>query len=120
LAYERTLDERTVYEIRVKGWLEIAWSEWFQGLSVTQQPGGYTLLTGPVLDQAELHGILNKVRDLGLALISVQRCDPDSSVRLGDAQDAGGTLAALGREQDESGGASRLRREVSDDREEGA
>jgi hypothetical protein len=65
-----------VYEIRVKGHLSCAWGEWFTGLAVTLEDDGDTLLTGPVVDQAALHGLLKKVRDLGLPLISVNRTVP--------------------------------------------
>jgi hypothetical protein len=65
----------TVYEIRVHGHLAYDWSEWFDGLKITHTPGGETILTGPVRDQAELFGVLMKVRDLGLTLISVNRVE---------------------------------------------
>jgi hypothetical protein len=62
-----------VYEIRIKGHLSSQWTDWFDGLTITQEEGGETLLTGPVTDQAALHGLLKKVRDLGLPLLSVNR-----------------------------------------------
>lgn len=61
-----------VYQIRVKGHLGLQWSAWFEGLAITLEEDGDTLLTGPVTDQAALHGLLRKVRDLGLPLLSVQ------------------------------------------------
>jgi hypothetical protein len=64
------------YEIRVEGVLDDRWSAWFDGMEVTPQPGGVTLVAGPVTDQAALHGLLAKVRDLGLPLIAVRRVDP--------------------------------------------
>ncbi len=64
-----------VYHIRVKGHLDSHWSEWFDGLAITNEPNGEAVLTGPILDQAALHGILAKVRDLGLTLISVTPAD---------------------------------------------
>lgn len=64
-------DEPMLYQIRIKGHLDSQWAEWFEGLTVTLQEDGDTLLTGPVADQAALHGLLRKVRDLGLPLISV-------------------------------------------------
>jgi hypothetical protein len=67
------LDEEGVYQIRVKGILDEGWSEWFERLSIAPQAGGETLLTGPVRDQAALHGLLAKIRDLGLPLVSVTR-----------------------------------------------
>ena len=70
------LDEPMVYQIRVKGHLGPQWSEWFGGLSITLEDNGDTLLTGPVEDQAALHGLLRKVRDLGMPLISAIRVEP--------------------------------------------
>lgn len=67
----------TVYQIKIKGYLDSEWSDWFEGLAVTQAKGGDTLLTGPVVDDAALHGLLKKVRDLGLPLISVNRIEAD-------------------------------------------
>jgi hypothetical protein len=61
------------YEIRFKGYLDDRWTEWFDGLTITLEENGDTLLTGPVVDQAALHGLLRKVRDLGLLLISVNQ-----------------------------------------------
>ena len=61
------------YEIRVKGHLEARWADWFDGLTLTQESDGTTVLSGSVIDQAALHGLLGKVRDLGLPLIAVRR-----------------------------------------------
>jgi hypothetical protein len=71
--YESTedQDEPALYEIRLKGHLEAGWAAWFRGLSLTLEDDGTTLLTGSVVDQAALHGLLRKVRDLGIPLISV-------------------------------------------------
>jgi hypothetical protein len=66
-----------VYQIRIKGHLGHQWTEWFEGLSITQEEDGNTLLTGPVIDQAALHGLLKKVRDLGMPLLSVDSVTPD-------------------------------------------
>ena len=63
--------EPGLYEIRVKGYLDSRWADWFDGLSFTHESEGTTILYGPVVDQAALHGLLRKVRDLGLPLISV-------------------------------------------------
>lgn len=65
-----------VYEIRIKGHLDHAWEDWFTGLVVTLEEDGATLLTGPIVDQAALHGLLKKVRDLGMPLISINRLEP--------------------------------------------
>jgi hypothetical protein len=65
-----------VYEIRIKGHLDSHWSDWFEGLTITLKEDGDTLLTGPVIDQAALHGLLKKVRDLGMPLVSVSPIEP--------------------------------------------
>ena len=67
-----------VYEIRLKGHLEARWGQWFDGLTITLEEDGHTLLTGPVIDQAALHGLLKKVRDLGMPLVSVNPVEPRS------------------------------------------
>jgi hypothetical protein len=64
-----------IYQIRVQGHLGSQWKDWFGGLSVTLEDNGETLLTGLVADQAALHGLLRKVRDLGIPLVSVVRLD---------------------------------------------
>ena len=71
------------YEIRIKGHLGSRWADWFEGLTITLEENGDTLLAGPVVDQAALHGLLRKVRDLGMPLISVNRVDPAPSASLG-------------------------------------
>jgi len=60
-----------VYQIRIKGHLGGQWTDWFGGVTITLEDNGNTLLTGPVVDQAALHGLLKKVRDLGMTLLSV-------------------------------------------------
>ncbi len=65
------------YEFRLKGHLDPRWAAWFDGLSLTTADDGTTALRGPVVDQAALHGVLDKVRDTGLVLLSVTRLDPD-------------------------------------------
>jgi hypothetical protein len=62
-----------VYQIRIKGHLGREWADWFEGLTIALEDNGETLLTGSVVDQAALHGLLKKVRDLGMPLISVNR-----------------------------------------------
>ena len=64
------------YEIRVNGVLGHGWSAWFDGLQVTSDERGQTTIAGPIADQAALHGLLAKVRDLGLELLEVRRTDP--------------------------------------------
>ena len=64
-------------EIRLKGHLDERWADWFEGLTITREANGETRLTGPVVDQTALHGLLRKVRDLGLPLISVNCSEPD-------------------------------------------
>ena len=76
----------SLYEIRIKGHLVARWADRFEGLTITLEDNGDTLLTGPVVDQAALHGLLKKVRDLGLPLISVNRVEPGSSTTLGTDQ----------------------------------
>jgi hypothetical protein len=66
-----------VYQIRIKGHLGREWTDWFEGCTITALDNGDMLLTGLVVDQAALHGVLKKVRDLGLPLLSVNRVTPD-------------------------------------------
>ena len=68
-----------VYHIRIKGHLGSGWTDWFGGLTLTMEDNGDTLISGPVVDQAALHGLLRKVRDLGVPLISVIRMKPDQA-----------------------------------------
>jgi hypothetical protein len=65
------------YEIRLRGHLDARWAAWFDGLALTQDTDGSSIIRGPVVDQAALHGLLQKVRDIGLPLVSVVRIDPD-------------------------------------------
>ena len=65
-----------VYQIRIEGQLGPQWTDWFGGLTITPEATGATLLTGPVVDQAALYGVLRRVRDLGLPLLSVIRLEP--------------------------------------------
>jgi hypothetical protein len=68
-----------VYEIRVQGHLDQHWSEWFAGLTISNESDGSTLLRGPLADEAALHGVLIKVRDLALPLLAVSRENTDAS-----------------------------------------
>jgi hypothetical protein len=65
------------YEIRLKGHLDGRWAAWFDGLSLSRESDGTTILRGPIPDQAALHGLLQRVRDTGLPLVSVIRMEPD-------------------------------------------
>jgi len=66
-----------IYEIRIEGHLGQQWTDWFEDLSITLEDDGNTLLAGPIVDQAALYGLLKKVRDLGMPLLSVIRVEPD-------------------------------------------
>ena len=74
-----------IYQIRIKGHLGQQWVDWFEGLTITLEDNANNLLTGPVVDQAALHGLLKKVRDLGLPLLSVNRVGP-CQVNMSDAE----------------------------------
>ena len=74
-------DEPGLTEIRIKGHLDNRWADWFDGLTITREDNGDTCLTGPVVDQAALHGLLRKVRDLGLPLVSVISHSNSSQIR---------------------------------------
>lgn len=70
-------NQSTIYQIRLKGHLGSQWADWFDCLTITLEENGNTLLTGPVVDQAALYGLLRKVRDLGLPLLSVMSIQPE-------------------------------------------
>ena len=72
--------QETVYQIRLKGHLGPQWTDWFGGLIITLEENGETLLTGPVVDQAALFGLLRKVRDLGMPLLSVNRLEHNNKI----------------------------------------
>lgn len=74
---DKPLPNVEFYEIRLKGHLDAQWVAWFDNLTITLEENGNTLLSGPVADQAALHGLLKKVRDLGVTLISVNRIRAD-------------------------------------------
>ena len=77
----------SVYEIRVKGHLDSRWSAWFDGLTITNLPHGEALLSGALADQAALHGVLMKVRDLGLPLLAVNQASHDGAHEQGGQGD---------------------------------
>jgi hypothetical protein len=77
---EIEMSRKIQYEIRVKGQLDERWTDWFDGMNIESE-GGITTLTGPLNDQAALHGILSRIRDLGLPLISAQQFDPEDGTR---------------------------------------
>jgi len=79
-------DESGLYEIRIKGHLNNRWADWFEGLTITWEDNGDTLLTGPVVDQAALHGLLKRVRDLGMPLVSVSPVEPGPTTTRGTGQ----------------------------------
>jgi hypothetical protein len=67
-----------IHEIRVQGRLDDRWVDWLEGLALTRENDGTTTLTGPLADQAALHGVLNTIRDLNLPIVSVRRVYPDA------------------------------------------
>lgn len=75
----KRFDKPGIYHIRVKGVLDKKWSDWFDGFALTSQPDDETLLVGTVKDQAALHGLLAKIRDLGLPLLTVQRIENEAT-----------------------------------------
>ena len=78
----REFDKPGVYQVRIKGRLDERWAEWFDGFSIVPRAEDETLLTGSVADQIGLHGLLNKIRDLGLPLVSVNPAEPDAEETL--------------------------------------
>jgi len=70
-----------IYQIRVKGYLDSQWRDWFENATITLEENGDTLLTCPVVDQAALHGLLKKIRDLGMPLLSVNRSVSDQNFK---------------------------------------
>ena len=73
----RGRDQPKVFQIRIQGHLSRQWTDWFEGLTITLEEDGNTLLSGRVVDQSALHGILKKIRNLGMPLLSVNSVDPD-------------------------------------------
>ena len=83
---KKELSQTVIYQIRLKGVLDTRWRDWFEGLTITLEEDGDTLLTGPVVDQAALHGLLKKVRDLGMPLVSISPIEPGPATKLGESQ----------------------------------
>jgi len=73
---KRDADQPTVYQIRIKGHLGQQWENWFGDVIITLEDNGDTLITGPLVDQAALYGLLKRVHDLGMSLLSVNRIEP--------------------------------------------
>jgi hypothetical protein len=73
----RRPDESALHEIRVQGHLGDRWAQWAEGLTLTRESDGTTTLTGPLADQAALHGLLDRIRDLNVTIVSVRRIGPD-------------------------------------------
>jgi len=78
------LDPSNIYQIKVKGQLDRQWSDWFEGMTITPDEDDTTLLTGPIVDDAALHGLLKKVRDSGLRLLSVNPIEADQASETGN------------------------------------
>ena len=89
--------EPIVYEIRIRGHLGGRWAKRFEGLTITLEEDGVTLLTGPVIDQAALHGMLRRVRDLGLPLLAVNCVEPGQA----DTSDQGNLSISLKKEMND-------------------
>ena len=75
---EQSSHQKDIYQIIVSGHLDFKWKDWFDGFDITHQANNETLMVGPVADQAALHGLLAKIRDLGLSLSSVTRLEDHS------------------------------------------
>ncbi len=88
---DRHYDEQNIYQIRVQGILDEGWSDWFDRLTIIPQVNGETLLTGVVVDQSALYGLLNKMRDIGLTLLSINRAknNPQQTIGRSDVPDQG-------------------------------
>jgi hypothetical protein len=74
-----TPSQPVIYQIRIQGQLDSQWADWFEGMNIALEESGFTVLTGPVTDQSALHGLIRKIRDLGLPLVSVCPVGPDQA-----------------------------------------
>ena len=88
-----------IYQIRIKGHLSDEWTDWFGGLSITLEDNGETLLTGLVIDQAALYGLLKKVRNLGLPLVAVSSIEPSQAEATADTPSSPQELLSKGDKQ---------------------
>ncbi|MEI8133110.1 MAG: hypothetical protein WCG34_11805 [Leptolinea sp.] len=79
-------DPLQIYQIRIRGQLDAGWTDWFEGMTISQEDNGFALLTGPVIDQSALHGLLKKIRDLGMPLLSVNRVGSENENASHDTQ----------------------------------
>ena len=82
MSINKSFDKPEIYQIKIKGLLDEKWSDWFDGFTITPQDERETILVGPVLDQGALHGLLAKIRDLGLTLISVEQIEEQDEKQL--------------------------------------
>lgn len=87
---ERVRDQPKVFQIRIQGHLSRQWTDWFEGLTITLEEDGNTFLSGHVVDQSALHGILKKIRNLGMPLLSVNSIDPNQATGTDADQVKGG------------------------------
>jgi hypothetical protein len=83
---EADSSQPAIYQIRIQGYLRHQWTDWFEGLTLSLEEDGATLLTGPVIDEAALHGLLKKVRDFGIPLVSVNRAEAGPATTLETGQ----------------------------------
>ena len=78
--FQNDPNQPKIYQIRLQGYLSSQWADWFDGMTITLEDDGNTLLTGPIVDQAALYGVLKKVRDFGLPLLSLHAIMPEQEL----------------------------------------